>query len=181
MSNTAEEYRSVVLANRLRSQAYWIWILALLIVVVWTLLILTAPIAKFSGAGTVSSPLYTFFGYICHQMPERSLHVLGEQLGVCSRCFGVYLGLVVGVAVYPMWRGIDSIEPPSRFWLFLSILPIGIDWSLTAFGIWENTQASRFGTGLILGVACATFIIPALVEIVRIYRFPKLKDNRSIS
>jgi hypothetical protein len=45
--------------------------------------------------------------------------------------------------------------------------PIGIDWSLGALGIWENTHLSRFLTGGLLGAACAVFIIPALVEIFR--------------
>jgi hypothetical protein len=52
-------------------------------------------------------------------------------------------------------------------WLALALVPITIDWSLTFFGIWENTQLSRFATGAILGAACATFIVPAVVEITR--------------
>jgi len=46
-------------------------------------------------------------------------------------------------------------------------VPMAVDWSLGVFGIWENTHLSRFMTGLILGAACATFIVPALVEIKR--------------
>jgi uncharacterized membrane protein len=181
VSFIAEKYTTVAASTALRSQAYRIWIAVLLLVSFWALLILAAPIAKLSGAGAISSPLYGFFSYICHQMPERSLHVFGEQMGVCSRCFGVYLGLVLGVLLYPLWRGVDSIEPPARFWLFIALVPIGIDWSLTAFGIWENTQASRLITGLILGTACATFIIPALVEITRNYRPPNIIDSPKLS
>ncbi len=137
------------------------------VVAVWVLLTVAAPLAKASGFDAVSSPLYNFFGYICHQISDRSFHVNGEQFAVCSRCFGVYFGLFFGFAIYPLWRNIDEIEPLRRVWLFLSLIPIGIDWSLTVFGIWENTQLSRFITGLILGVACATFIVPAIVEITR--------------
>jgi hypothetical protein len=43
-----------------------------------------------------------------------------------------------------------------------------IDWSLGFFEIWENNHLSRFLTGLILGAACAIFIVPALVEISRL-------------
>ena len=68
---------------------------------------------------------------------------------------------------HPLWRSIDENEPVRRVWLFLSLVPITIDWSLTAFGIWENTHVTRLVTGLILGAACATFIIPALVDITR--------------
>jgi uncharacterized membrane protein len=64
-------------------------------------------------------------------------------------------------------RKVDEIEPLPRFWLFLAMIPIGIDWSLGVFGICENTHLSRFLTGLILGAACAIYIVPALVEIFR--------------
>ena len=141
--------------------------IGLAVVLVWVSLILIAPIAKANGFVAISSPLYHFFSFICHQIPERSFHVEGEQFGVCSRCFGVYFGLLFGFAVYPLWRPIDGIEPLPRFWLFLSLIPISVDWSLTIFGIWENTHVSRFITGMILGVACASFIVPALVEITR--------------
>ena len=150
-----------------RRQAIRVWIAGLIVVLVWVSLILAAPLAKANGLIAVSSPLYNFFSYICHQIADRSFSVGGEQFAVCSRCFGVYFGLLAGFAIYPLWRPIDEIEPMRRFWLFLSLIPIAIDWSLTVFGIWENTQASRFITGLILGVACATFIVPALVEITR--------------
>jgi uncharacterized membrane protein len=75
--------------------------------------------------------------------------------------------LVAGLLIYPLWRRLDDIEPLPRKWLILSIIPMGVDWSLTVFDIWENTFATRFITGLILGIACATYIVPAVVEIVR--------------
>jgi uncharacterized membrane protein len=79
----------------------------------------------------------------------------------------VYFGLLTGLVVYPLIRGVDDIEPLPRIWLFASMVPIAIDWSLGVFGIWENNHASRFITGLILGFTCAVYILPALVEIVR--------------
>jgi uncharacterized membrane protein len=100
-------------------------------------------------------------------MPDRSFDVLGEKFGVCSRCFGVYFGIVFGFLIYPFWRRIDDIEPIARIWLFLSLVPIGVDWLLGVTGIWANTFTSRFLTGLLLGTACATFIVPAIVEITR--------------
>src|SRR3982750_712125 len=150
-----------------RRQAYLAWTGAVSVVFLWVLLIVAAPVLFENGFGSTALPIYHFFGYICHQLPERSLHLEGHQLAVCSRCFGVYFGLLAGLAVYPLWRQIEEIEPLPRIWLFLSLIPIGVDWSLGVFGIWANTHLSRFLTGLLLGVACATFIVPALVEITR--------------
>jgi len=167
MARAAENYVPQVIAGRLRSQALKVWIVSSAFVLFWILLILAAPVAKANGYSQISTPLYSFFSYICHQMPSRSFFVEGEKFGVCSRCFGVYLGLLLGFLLYPLWRAIDEIEPLPRFWLFLSLVPIGIDWSLGVFGIWENTFTTRLITGLILGLACATFMMPALVEITR--------------
>jgi len=157
----------VPLAERFRRQAFKVWLIGGAVVLVWVLLILLAPLAKANGFTQISAPLYHFFSYLCHQIPDRSFHIEGEQFGVCSRCFGVYFGIFAGFAIYPLWRKIDDIEPISRIWLALSVIPIGVDWALTIFGVWANTFTSRFVTGMILGAACATFIVPAIVEIAR--------------
>ena len=164
MMEPAENYIPIGLQQRFRTQALRVWMVTLIVVLVWVGAIVAAPLLATSGVSTV---IYTFFSYICHQIPDRSLHIAGHQLGVCSRCFGVYFGVLAGVVVYPLWRRLDETEPLSRVWLFASLIPITVDWSLTVFGIWENTHLSRFVTGLILGFACATFIVPAVVDITR--------------
>ncbi|HKP69807.1 MAG TPA: DUF2085 domain-containing protein [Pyrinomonadaceae bacterium] len=164
MTELAENYVPVSLQVEFRRQALRVWMATTAVLLLWLGAIVLAPLLAPSG---LSTSIYTFFSYICHQIPDRSLHLAGHQLGVCSRCLGVYFGLLAGVVVYPLWRRIEENEPISRFWLFASLIPISIDWSLTVFGIWENTHLSRFVTGLILGLACATFIVPAVVDIAR--------------
>jgi len=135
----------------------------------WLLLIFSPAIAAANGATDYAESTYSLFSNICHQMPSRSFHVLEHKLGVCSRCIGVYFGLFAGALAYPVFREISTIEPLPRVWLILSMFPIGIDWALTFFGFWENTFFSRFTTGMILGVACAVFIIPALSELATMF------------
>ncbi len=161
----AQNYIPLKVAVMKRKQALRVWMTGLVVVLVWTSLILLAPLANSYGLPAFSSPLYQFFSFICHQIPDRSFHIGGEKFAVCSRCFGVYFGLMLGFLVYPLLHRIEEIDPLPRFWLFLSLIPISIDWSLTAFGIWENTQVSRLITGLVLGFACAMFIVPAIVEV----------------
>ena len=167
MASAANTYVPIEIGSRLRSQAWRVWAIGLLIAVAWLGLILAAPIAKANGLVNFSSPLYTFFGYLCHQIDGRSFHVEGEKFGVCSRCFGVYFGIVIGFLAYPLWRRIESIDPLPKFWLFAACVPAAIDWSLTVFGVWENTYLSRVLTGGLLGFACGTFIVPSIVEIAR--------------
>jgi uncharacterized membrane protein len=177
MTEPAENYVPAGVVQRFRQQAFRVWMATLAVVFAWDLSIISAPVAKAGGLTGLSSPLYTFFGFICHQLPARSFYIEGEPFGVCSRCFGVYFGLFAGVAIYPLWRSIDEIEPLPRFWLFASLIPMAVDWSLTFFGVWENTLLSRFITGLILGIACSTYIVPAVVEITRNFTFRRAKPN----
>lgn len=150
-----------------RPQAIRVWAFTLTAVLLWVGIIVAAPLMANDEMTSFSGPIYRFFSFICHQMPERSFHLGSHQMAVCSRCFGVYFGLLLGIAIYPLWRRIENIEPLARIWLILSIVPITIDWSLTVLGIWENTHLSRFLTGSILGIACGTFIMPGLIEIIR--------------
>ena len=164
MTEPAENYIHSKLQQSNRTQALRVWAITSGVVLVWVAAIVAAPLLVPSS---LSTSIYTFFSYICHQIPDRSLHLASHQMAVCSRCFGVYFGLLAGIIAYPMWRRIDESEPIPRVWLFASLVPVTVDWSLTLFGIWENTHLSRFVTGLILGFACATFIVPAIVDIVR--------------
>lgn len=164
MSEPAGNYITTAAA---RNQAYKAWLITVAVVFVWLSLIVLPPIFAANGNTGVSSPLYHFFSFLCHQMPDRSFHVLEHQFAVCSRCFGVYFGLLLGLVIYPLWRSIENIDPLPRLWLFASMVPIGIDWLLGMLDIWQNNHASRLITGLILGVGCATYIMPALVEIIR--------------
>jgi len=172
MSQPIENYVSPDFTAGFRRQARIVWTISSLVVFAWVFAILLAPLAEANGFENLAAPLYKFFGYICHQIDGRSFHVENHPFAVCARCFGVYFGLFLGFLIYPLFRKIEEIEPLPRFWLFLAMIPIAVDWSLGVFGIWENTHLSRFITGLILGAACGIFIVPALVEIFRLLRGP---------
>jgi uncharacterized membrane protein len=167
MPQRIENYTPQLLVAKFRGQALRVWSIGLALVFLWAMAIVLAPAFAAGGHSGLSGPVYGFFSYLCHQEATRSFDLHGHPLAVCARCFGVYFGILLGFAIYPLFRNIAEIEPLSRLWLFLAMIPIGIDWSLGAFGFWENTHLSRFLTGLVLGVACAVFIVPALVEISR--------------
>jgi len=158
-------YSSTLESALLLRRSWFVWAAFATFAAAWLLAILAAPAFAPNDLGTISRPIYGFFSFICHQMPERSFFIFGHKMAVCSRCFGVYTGLAAGILVYPVWREMDNLEPLPRFWLFAAMLPIGVDWSLGVLGIWDNTFASRYITGVILGIACATYILPAAVEV----------------
>ncbi|MCO6512188.1 MAG: DUF2085 domain-containing protein [Aridibacter famidurans] len=163
-----EQYRTAEFRGYLRSRARIFWAFASALALIWVILIVGAPTALAFGGRSVAESLYGFFSYACHQDPVRSFHIFGEQFAVCSRCFGVYFGLLGGLLAYPLLRPMDESRPLPRVWLFASMVPMAIDWSLGYFQILENTHLSRVVTGLILGIACAVFIVPALIELAEI-------------
>lgn len=168
MKLTAKNYVPQAVAKDLKKKAMTAWIVGFSVVFVWVLTIVLAPIFAAHNLENISNPIYSFFRYLCHQIPERSFHIENHAFAVCSRCFGVYFGLFAGFVIYPFVRSLENTEPLSRFWLFLSLVPISIDWLLGVFGIWENTFLSRLFTGTILGITCAVFIIPATVELAQL-------------
>jgi uncharacterized membrane protein len=170
MNQPIENYIPQDLSEKFRRQAWKVWAISLAVAAIWVFLILLAPLGKISGFENLSSGIYDAFSIICHQIDARSFHFENHPLAVCSRCFGVYFGLLFGFVIYPIFRKIEDIEPLPRLWLFLAMVPMGVDWALGAFDVWENTHLSRFITGLILGAACAVYIVPAVVEIFRYLR-----------
>ncbi len=153
---------------KMRRQAFGVWSIFGVVIFIWIFSIVFAPIAEAYGLAQISIPIYRFFSFICHQFADRSFHADGHSFAVCARCFGIYAGLFFGFLLYPLLRGIEETEPFPRLWLFLAMIPMGVDWSLGFFEIWENTHWSRFTTGAILGIVCGLFIVPALVELFQI-------------
>lgn len=175
MPESIENYVSQNFVKQRKRQAFRAWSAVFSLASVWIVLILAAPLAQMNGLTVLSDSLYGVFGFVCHQISERSFHAGGFPLAVCSRCFGFYFGFLLGLGIYAFFRPLDETEPPPRFWLFLAAVPMGVDWSLGFFGIWANTHFSRALTGAILGAVCAVFIVPALAEMSRYFADRKLK------
>jgi uncharacterized membrane protein len=142
-----------------------VWVVVALITLTLVALIIGAPLAQGSGQVAFASAIYKTFSFLCHQIPDRSFHLLGYKFAVCSRCTGIYSGLAIVVLIYPLVRSFDDTQTPSLVWLFLAAAPLAIDWSLGYFSIWQNNHASRFATGFLLGGAAVFYILPGLIEL----------------
>lgn len=127
-------------------------------------LIAIAPLTADSHPQLANS-IYRAFAALCHQLPERSYFINEHKLAVCSRCTGLYAGFAFTMLLYPLFRPLRSIDWPPRGWLILAALPMAIDFSLTFFGIWENTHTSRLLTGLLLGGVSVFYVMPGLAEL----------------
>jgi uncharacterized membrane protein len=111
------------------------------------------------------------FAPVCHQMPGRSPHVGGVPIAICDRCSGIYLGLVVGVAVTGWGRSLGAVlGQHGRCLLLGSLVPIGVDWIGPMLGLWGNGPISRGLTGLLFGVVAAGYVTDRLLR--RVARTP---------
>jgi len=128
-------------------------------------LIIGAPLAQANGQAAFALAIYKTFSFVCHQISERSFHLLGYKFAVCSRCTGIYAGLAIAVLIYPLVRSFKDTQTPSLVWLFAGAAPLAIDWSLGYFSIWQNNHASRFATGFLLGAVAVFYILPGLIEL----------------
>ena len=73
----------------------------------WALWLVAAP-ALAAGASPraldwAALATYRAGALICHQQDARSLHVHGERMPVCARCFGLYAGGAAGALVAAAW------------------------------------------------------------------------------
>lgn len=141
------------------------WAISAAIVTLLVTLVVIAPVAAASGYDGIARGIYRAFGAFCHQLPERSYFIDEHKLAVCSRCTGVYAGFVFTLLVYPLVRSLRTTAIPARKWLVLAALPTFIDFSLTFFGIWENTHTSRLLTGFFLGSAAVFYVMPGIVDL----------------
>src|SRR6185503_8055817 len=78
---------------------------------------------------------------------------------------GLYAGFTLATIAYPLVRSLKKTDAPPRKWLFIAAAPLTIDYALGVFGIWENTHASRFVTGALLGSVAVFYVMPGLLDL----------------
>jgi len=141
------------------------WLVSTAMVMALVSLILVAPLAAAGGHTGLAFTIYHAFGTLCHQIPERSYFIDGHKFAVCSRCTGIYFGFAFTLLLYPLIRSLRSTATPPRSVLILATLPLAIDFSLTFFGIWENTHTSRLLTGALLGSVSVFYVMPGIIDL----------------
>lgn len=118
-----------------------------------------------SGSMDAGSLIYLAYSRVCHQIASRSFQIEGHPFAVCSRCFGIYAGYVLGLIVYPFVRSVARTETPARVWLLLALAPVAIDLAGDFAGLFDNTMLSRALTGMVAGAAGAFYTLPGFVSL----------------
>ena len=127
-------------------------------------LVALATLPPFVGPKTRSALLLAFSG-ACHQLADRSPHLLGVSFAVCHRCYGLYLALPLAALVF-RWSGrwdaqLNRLAP---ILLLLAVIVPGVDWLGDVLGAWTNTPVSRMLTGAVFGLTAGYFLSRALSQ-----------------
>ena len=130
--------------------------------IAWVVLLATAPSAALGAP--LSAVAYALGSLLCHQRPERSVHVGFAQIPVCARCCGLYVGAAagaIGALVLPaasvVTRALGT-RAALRTMLVAAALPTAITWTLEAAGLWAPSNLTRFAAALPIGAAVAVTV-----------------------
>ncbi len=100
---------------------------------------------------------------VCHQLPERSLGFgCCGILPVCSRCTGIFLGVLVSHVYLYFYPNKGKTIPllPVSLALVALMVPLAIDGLTSYLGLRETTNLIRLATGLGLGLSLPLLYMP---------------------
>lgn len=111
--------------------------------------------------------LLHWLGYgLCHQLPERSFFGGGIQVPVCARDTGIYLGVIVSVALISLvHRGSRPTRLPTvAGWVTITAMigVMALDGTSQYLGLRGSTNELRLITGLTSGFAIGAIIAPMI-------------------
>lgn len=111
-----------------------------------------SPLAASFLPPRLAAPLHAFFRVQCHGLADRTLHLAGRPLPVCSRCTGIYLGLALAAAL--PWPRLPA--PALRVWLLAAAGLMAFD----ALVLEDRAPILRVATGLLLAFPVVKLVLP---------------------
>jgi len=166
--------------------AHWV-AMAVLALAIYIGLPLAAPILANAGRQRAANVIYTIFRPLCHQLPERSYFLYGEQstytydelaieldgfipqryegggdlgykVAICERCVAIFGVMLIASVAFGLLRSIAKPLSLAQFGLF--IVPLAIDGTGQLLGFWTSSWMSRTITGSLFGIAIVWLAFP---------------------
>ena len=107
---------------------------------------------------SAAAPLSYALSSVCHRIPERTLSIDGVAMLVCSRCAGLYAGVMVGALLpMPAW-----LSARLRGTLIVVACLAIAEVALQDLHLVPLSHARRLATGFLLGWAPAAAMTRAL-------------------
>lgn len=105
------------------------------------------------------------FRNFCHQDISRSYALFERPMAVCSRCFGIYIGLFFAALIGYFARNLVFKSRIAALSLFLvSGVIIVLDVIFNYSTLLQNTLFSRWITGLLFGISVIFFILQSTTK-----------------
>jgi uncharacterized membrane protein len=108
---------------------------------------------------------YLSLVFTCHQKCDRSFKHTKRYFGICSRCFGIYVGIILSPFFSTL--GINYL-----YYLFFAI-PLIIDGLVQKNSSYLSNNYKRFITGLIFA--------PALISLVTLFNLIMIRITQTIT
>jgi uncharacterized membrane protein len=119
-----------------------------------------AALCSWAIAHGASMEWRLLFRVMCHGMISRSLDLFGVPMPICARCFGIYAGLLAGIAAFQLVPFLR--ERIVRIVAFAAVTPLAIDGVTQLLGLRESTNPLRLATGIVAGLAFGFWILSAV-------------------
>ena len=135
------------------------WLFAAnLVTAVFAGLPVLAPFLQSRGLQAPAQLIYLAYRATCHQRPERSFFLFGEQMAYCQRDTATYAVVLLAGIAYAFLR--PRVKPLSLKVAALLVLPLAVDGTGQFFGLWISTWWSRVITGGLFGFTLVWAIYP---------------------
>ncbi len=115
-------------------------------------------------AGWAGSWQKKLFSFVCHQQIDRSFHIGGVPLAVCSRCTGIYSGLLSGLMIFSV------IYASVNYWkhyitgiFLIGSLAAVVDGSANILELWSTADSYRSVIGAVWGFSAGGLLVFAII------------------
>lgn len=114
--------------------------------------------------------LTTVYSRVCHQVDYKCITIQHESMLVCSRCAGIYLGVLISM-IFVLFHKIPALNLKV---FVIATLPLITDVLLTTLQVYNYFQPLAFATGLLFGGMLCLFF---LLELENIFTNKSIKRN----
>ncbi|MBI9072239.1 MAG: DUF2085 domain-containing protein [Melioribacteraceae bacterium] len=134
-------------------------IVFLFFITIWCIGIFNQFLFEKGTSNLISLLSDNVYSNVCHQNPGRLISESGNHSMVCSRCAGIYSGVLLFsiILLFLCSKSGLSIYP-----LFIGLLPMLADVILTSLDIYEYSKTIAFITGLLSGSVVIFYIHDAI-------------------
>lgn len=143
------------------------------LILVWCTGIMAEFLIPSSGLFAIVYPFANLcYSHVCHQLPQKTIVFGQSHLLVCSRCAGIYAGVLL--SSFLSLFVFDYINKKLKLmYLYLAALPMLTDVIFYSIHMYSYSKIIAFITGILLGSVGFFYILEAFENFI-------LKSNSDI-